>query len=170
MQRCVAKANGELAYQLLYEQEQIVTYQTYDVFMGYVYMSMRSVRSMELQALQTEHPDLRIQSLVTDVEKPDQDDFVALDTIAQIDALPEDAVEEAAEHSVRGFVSTGNQKDDFLHRGGHVLLASMSFLMYGRHVRRIHRNQAGRVDFCRYFPFAEHYVMSKDHVQAGKVN
>ena len=136
-------------------------------------MSMRPARSMELQAYQTWHPDLQIRSLVTDAEKPDEEELVALDTIAEIDVLPEDAVEEAAEHSGRsgrGFVRAGNQKDDFLHRGGHVLLASMSFLMYGRHVRRISRKQAGRVDFCRFFPFAEHYVLSKDHLQAGKVS
>ena len=36
MNRCVAKSNGEMAYQLLFEQEQLVTYRGYNMFFRYV--------------------------------------------------------------------------------------------------------------------------------------
>ena len=36
MQRCVAKSNGEMAYQLLFQQEQLVSYSGYNMFFRFV--------------------------------------------------------------------------------------------------------------------------------------
>ena len=172
MQRCVSKANNELAYQVLYEQEQYVTYQTYDVFMGFVYMAIHAARMMELQELKNQHPALQVRSLAqTDSSTTEEEQWVSLDIMAEVEVLEDSAMEAAAEQGpkqhARAFVTGANQKDDFLHRGSHVLLSSLSFFMYGRHVRRVSRKQAGRVDYVRYFPFSEHYVLFKEYVQAS---
>ena len=56
MNRCVAKSNGEMAYHLLYEQEQYVTYRGYNMFFRYVpFAIMRcreeAIASARLEAL-----------------------------------------------------------------------------------------------------------------------
>ena len=173
MQRCVSKANNELAYQVLYEQEQYVTYQTYDVFMGYVYMSMHDARRMELEELKNQHPNLVVRSLLvqTDSQTTEEEQWVSLDTMAEVEVLQDSVMEAAAAQGPKqhghAIVTGANQKDDFLHRGSHVLLSSLSFFMYGRHVRRVSRKQAGRVDYVRYFPFCERYVLFNEYVQAS---
>ena len=172
LQRCVSKANNELAYQVLYEQEQYVTYQTYDVFMGFVYMAIHAARMMELQELKNQRPALQVRSLAqTDSSTTEEEQWVSLDIMAEVEVLEDSAMEAAAEQGpkqhARAFVTGANQKDDFLHRGSHVLLSSLSFHLYGRHVRRVSRKQAGRVDYVRYFPFSEHYVLFKEYVQAS---
>ena len=102
MQRCVSKANNELAYQVLYEQEQYVTYQTYDVFMGYVYMSMHDARRMELEELKNQHPNLVVRSLLvqTDSQTTEEEQWVSLDTMAEVEVL-QDSVMKQQLHKVR---------------------------------------------------------------------
>ena len=174
MQRCVSKANNELAYQVLYEQEQYVTYQTYDVFMGFVYMAMHAARLMELQELKNQHPNFgcTFPWFQTESSNTEEEQWVSHGHYGRsrgfwkIRPWKQQLKQGPKEHA-RAFVTGANQKDDFLHRGRHVLLSSLSFFMYGRHVRRVSRKQAGRVDYVRYFPFSEHYVLFKDYVQAS---
>lgn len=45
MQRCVAKSNGEMAYQILYQQEQFVTYSGYNMFFRFVPWAIMQLRA-----------------------------------------------------------------------------------------------------------------------------
>ena len=96
---------------------------------------------------------------------------MSLDTMAEVEVLEDSAMEAAAEQGpkehARAFVTGANQKDDFLHRGRHVLLSSLSFFMYGRHVRRVSRKQAGRVTTCAIFRFRSTMFFSKTMFRAS---
>ena len=141
--------------------------------MGYVYMSMHDARRMELEELKNQHPNLVVRSLLvqTDSQTTEEEQWVSLDTMAEVEVLQDSVMEAAAAQGPKqhghAIVTGANQKDDFLHRGSHVLLSSLSFFMYGRHVRRVSRKQAGRVDYVRYFPFCERYVLFNEYVQAS---
>ena len=162
MQRCVAKSNGEMAYQLLFQQEQLVTYAGYQMFFRFVAYAILRSRHEALQAIVAARPDLRAVALdVVDNDDPAGEDLVPILEIGSVEVLDKDvddaAREDAEKHREQRVVST-NQKDDYLHRGSSALLSSMSMVMYARFVRRVPKSRVGLPDYVNLFPFAEHYA------------
>ena len=82
MNRCVAKSNGEMAYQLLYEQEQFVTYRGYNMFFRYVPFAIMRCLEEAMQAALLEAPHLRAAPM--DVVEAADDGPVAIDEIAEV--------------------------------------------------------------------------------------
>ena len=165
MQRCVTKANGEMAYQLLYQQEAYMSYTGYQLFTRYITWAVQRCRDADMEGALTQHPDMEVMSL--DVSEPLVQEQVALDAVG---VLQEDTTDAAPTRgNVRPRFITANQKDDYLHRGPAGLLANMSLLMYSRFVFRRKREHR-QVDRFQYFPFDEHYVMHRaGYVQAGEL-
>ena len=161
MQRCVAKSNGEMAYQLLYQQEQLVSYSGYNMFFRFVPYAIQRCRQVAMDTARLLRPDLRAMPLET-VESAEPETL----PVQEVADLQEDGPEEGGARRQPRVVSF-NQWDDYLHRGPSALLASMSLVTYSRHVRRQARSRAGRVDFVRCFPFDEHYAHFATSVQAG---
>ena len=162
MQRCVAKSNAEMAYQLLFQQEQLVTYTGYQMFFRFVAYAILRTRHEALQAIVDARPDLRAVALdVVDNDDPAGEDLVPILEIGSVEVLDKDvddaAREDAEKHREQRVVST-NQKDDYLHRGSSALLSSMSMVMYARFVRRVPKSRVGLPDYVNLFPFAEHYA------------
>ncbi len=162
MQRCVAKSRGEMAYQLLFQQEQLVTYTGYQMFFRFVAYAILRSRHEALQAIVDARPDLRAVALdVVDIDDPAGEDLVPILEIGSVEVLDKDvddaAREDAEKHREQRVVST-NQKDDYLHRGSSALLSSMSMVMYARFVRRVPKSRVGLPDYVNLFPFAEHYA------------
>ena len=58
MNRCVAKSNGEMAYQLLFEQEQLVTYRGYNMFFRYVPYAIMRCRHEDMEEVLQARPHL----------------------------------------------------------------------------------------------------------------
>ena len=161
MNRCVAKSNGEMAYQLLYQQEQYVTYTGYNLFFRYIPFAIMRCREEAVLKAAQEAPHLKPAPLDAPVE-PDSGP-VAIQEIAE---LEEDVVEaEGGGNRRQAVVAQFNQKDDYLHRGSSTLLRCMSLVMYSRFVRRVARSKAGQVDGVQYFDFAEHYGHFSSSVQ-----
>ena len=162
MQRCVAKSNAEMAYQLLFQQEQLVTYTGYQMFFRFVAYAILRTRHEALQAIIDARPDLRAVALdVVDNDDPTGEDLVPILEIGSVEVLDKDvddaAREDAEKHREQRVVST-NQKDDYLHRGSSALLSSMSMVMYARFVRRVPKSRVALPDYVNLFPFAEHYA------------
>ena len=157
MNRCVAKSNGEMAYQLLYEQEQYVTYRGYNMFFRYVPFAIMRCREEAIAGAIADAPHLSAAPVdfVTDTD----DAPVALDEIAEV------MEDEGEAPRVKQVVVQFNQKDDYLHRGSSVLLRCMSLVMYSRFVRRVPRAKAGKVDGVKFFAFDEHYPHHASSVQ-----
>ena len=82
MNRCIAKSNGEMAYQLLFEQEQYVTYRGYNMFFRYLPFAIMRCRADAIAAALADAPHLTAGpvDLVEDVE----DMPVAVDEIAEV--------------------------------------------------------------------------------------
>ena len=161
MLRCVTKANGEMAYQLLYQQEAYLTYTGYQMFTGFLNFAVDHCRDDAVQKARVDFP--KYQVVTVQVGDDFGTELVTLDTVATITAAepnPDDVGEEApAEHKEEKMFVSHNQKDDFLHRGSSAVLRHMSLLMYSRFVvRRWKERQT--VDYYRYYPFCEHYVLS----------
>lgn len=163
MQRCVAKSNGEMAYQLLFQQEQLVSYSGYNMFFRFVPYAMMKARQVALEAFSESWPDLRVVALET--EQNPEGCEVPLQEVADVveDTGVGDPVGKGRQQSQ---VVSYNQKDDYVHRGPSAVLACMSLVNYSRYVRRVSRSKAGRVDFVRYFPFDEHYGQFASSLQA----
>jgi hypothetical protein len=157
MNRCVAKSNGEMAYQLLYEQEQYVTYRGYNMFFRYVPFAIMRCREEAIAGAIADAPHLSAAPVdfVTDTD----DAPVALDEIAEV--MEDDGEAPRVKQAVVQF----NQKDDYLHRGSSVLLRCMFLVMYSRFVRRVPRAKAGKVDGVKFFAFDEHYPHHASSVQ-----
>ena len=158
MNRCVAKSNGEMAYQLLFDQEQLVTYRGYNMFFRYIPFAIMRCRREDMDRVLSERPDLSGSPLdvIPDLEGEAP---VAVDEIGEI----LDEAEEAPR--VQQVQVNFNQKDDYLHRGSSTLLQSMSILMYSRFVRRVPKNKAGKVDGVKFFEFERHYAHFGSSVQ-----
>ena len=161
MNRCVAKSNGEMAYQLLYEQEQFVTYRGYNMFFRYVPFAIMRCREEALAAALVDAPHLSVApvDVVNDIEEAP----VALDEIAEVIADEGDA------SRVTQVAVQFNQKDDYLHRGSSTLLKCMSLVMYSRFVRRVPRTKAGKVDGVKFIAFDKHYPHHDSSVQDSRV-
>ncbi|CAE7487143.1 tkt, partial [Symbiodinium necroappetens] len=166
MQRCVAKSNGEMAYQLLFQQEQLVSYSGYNMFFRFVPYAMMKARQVALEAFSESWPDLRVVALET--EQNPEGCEVPLQEVADVveDTGVGDPVGKGRQQSQ---VVSYNQKDDYVHRGPSAVLACMSLVNYSRYVRRVSRSKAGRVDFVRYFPFDEHYGQFASSLQELRV-
>jgi len=121
MNRCVAKSNGEMAYQLLSEQEQYVTYRGYNMFFRYVPFAIMRCREEAIAAAITEAPHLT--AAPVDFVSDTEDAPVALDEIADV------MEDEGEPPRVKQVVVQFNQKDGYLHRGSSVLLRCMSLVM-----------------------------------------
>ena len=157
MNRCVAKSNGEMAYQLLYEQEQFVTYRGYNMFFRYVPFAIMRCLEEAMQAALLEAPHLRAAPM--DVVEAADDGPVAIDEIAEVMETEGDTTR------VQQIAVQFNQKDDYLHRGNSVLLKCMSLVMYSRFVRRVPRSKAGKIDGVKVFAFDTHYPHYASSVQ-----
>lgn len=157
MNRCVAKSNGEMAYQLLYEQEQYVTYRGYNMFFRYIPFAIMRCREEHIAAAIAEAPHLSASPVdfVSDMDEAP----VAFDEIAEV------IEDEGEAPRMKQVVVQFNQKDDYLHRGSSVLLRCMSLVMYSRFVHRVPRTKAGKVDGVKYFAFDEHYPHYASSVQ-----
>ena len=154
MQRCVTKANGEMAYQLLYQQEAFVTFTGYQMFTRFVSFAIDECRNaavVELKELFPYHTVLTVNTAENVTEE-----LVALDTLGVVASEESQQVDQTADRSQR-FVSH-NQKDDYVHRGKASVLQSMSLVLYSRFVVRRKKEQKV-IDNFRYFPFDSHYEM-----------
>ena len=154
MLRCVTKANGEMAYQLLYQQEAYLTYTGYQMFTGFLNFAVDHCRDEVVQQARVDFPDYQV--VTVQVGEEIGTELVALDTVAIIRATEADADDvegqaPADRKEEKKFVSH-NQKDDYLHRGSSAVLRHMSLLMYSRFVVR-RRKEKKTVDYYRYFPF-----------------
>ena len=169
MLRCVTKANGEMAYQLLYQQEAYLTYTGYQMFTRFLNYAVDHCRDAAVQKAKLDFPDYRV--VTVQVGEESGTELVALDAVATIAATEPDPEEEegeaAAEQKEDKMFVSHNQKDDYLHRGASAVLRHMSLLMYSRFVVR-RPTERHKVDYYRYFPFSEHYVLSRSYIQAGK--
>ena len=125
MNRCVAKSNGEMAYQLLFEQEHIVTYRGYNMFFRYVPFAMMRCRQEDMENVLQQKPHLKSAPLDV-VEDPEGQGPVAVDEIADV------MDEEGEARTVHQVHVNFSQKDDYLRRGSSVLLQCMSLVMYSR--------------------------------------
>lgn len=167
MLRCVTKANGEMAYQLLYQQEAYLTYTGYQMFTGFLNFAVDRCRDDAVQMARLDYPEYQV--VTVQVGEESGTELVALDTVATMEtAEPNPDVEEEAsteQKEEKMFVSH-NQKDDYLHRGSAAVLRHMSLLMYSRFVVRRWKERH-KVDYYRYFPFSEHYVLSGSYIQAS---
>ena len=157
MQRCVAKSNGEMAYQLLYEQEQYVTFGGYNMFFRYIPYAIMQCRLQALTDASADHPECAVPPL--DVPPPDAAAALPIQEVADIEE------EVDGRGSKKQQLAHFNQKDDFLHRGSHPLLRSMSLLMYSRFVRRVDRSKAGQADGLQFFEFDAHYPHHRSSLQ-----
>ncbi len=154
MQRCVTKANGEMAYQLLYQQEAFVTFTGYQMFTRFVSFAIDECRNAAVVELQQLYPEHTV--LTVNAAEPVVDELVALDTVGVVAAEDSHQPDLPAERSQR-FVSH-NQKDDYVHRGKAAVLQAMSLVLYSRFVVRRKKEQKV-IDHFRYFPFDSHYEM-----------
>ena len=158
MNRCVAKSNGEMAYQMLFEQEQLVTYRGYNMFFRYVPYAIMRCRHEDMEEVLQARPHLNGSPLDV-LPDPEGEAPVVVDEFAEV-------VDEGGDvPRVQQVHVNFNQKDDYLHRGSSVLLQCMSLLMYSRFVRRVSRNKAGKVDGVKFFDFDEHYAHFSSSVQ-----
>ena len=149
----------EMACQLLFEQEHIVTYRGYNMFFLYAPFAMMRCRQEDMENVLQQKPHLKSAPLDV-VEDPEGRGPVAVDEIAQV------MDEEGEARTVHQVHVNFNQKNDYLHRGSSVLLQCMSLVMYSRFVRRVSRNKAGKVDGVKFFDFDEHYPHFHSSVQA----
>ena len=154
MQRCVTKANGEMAYQLLYQQEAFVTFTGYQMFTRFVSFAMDECRNANVLTLRQLYPEHTV--LTVNTAEPVVEELVALDTVGVVAAEDSHQPDLLAERSQR-FVSH-NQKDDYVHRGKAAVLQAMSLVLYSRFVVRRKKEQKV-IDYFRYFPFDSHYEM-----------
>ena len=167
MLRCVTKANGEMAYQLLYQQEAYLTYTGYQMFTRFLNYAVDHCRDAAVQKARLDFPEYRV--VTVQVGEESGTELVALDAVATIAATepdPEEEGEASAEQKEEKMFVSHNQKDDYLHRGSSAVLRHMSLLMYSRFVVRRWKERH-KVDYYRYFPFSEHYVLSGSYIQAG---
>ena len=156
MQRCVAKSNGEMAYQLLFQQEQLVSYSGYNMFFRFVPYAMFRCRAVALDAAAASAPHLKV--LPLEPVEAEETDAIPAQEVAEV--FDEEDLTESGIPTGGTRVASHNQKDDYLHRGASAVMTSMSLVMYSRYVRRVPRSQAGRVDYVKCFPFDEHYALS----------
>ena len=154
MQRCVAKSNGEMAYQLLFQQEQLVSYSGYNMFFRFVPYAMFRCRAVALDAAAASAPHLKV--LPLEPVEAEETDAIPAQEVAEV--FDEEDLTESGIPTGGTRVVSHNQKDDYLHRGASAVMTSMSLVMYSRYVRRVPRSQAGRVDYVKFFPFDEHYA------------
>ena len=136
MLRCVTKANGEMAYQLLYQQEAYLTYTGHQMFTGFLNFAVDHCRDDAVQKARVDFPDYQV--VTVQVGDEIGTELVALDTVSTIRATEADADDvegqaPADRKEEKRFVSH-NQKDDYLHRGSSAVLRHMSLLMYSRFV------------------------------------
>ena len=129
---------------------------------------MDHCRDDAVQKARVDFPDYQV--VTVQVGEEIGTELVALGTVAIIRATEADADDvegqaPADRKEEKRFVSH-NQKDDYLHRGSSAVLRHMSLLMYSRFVVR-RRKEKKTVDYYRYFPFSEHYVLHGDYIQAG---
>ena len=161
MNRCVAKSNGEMAYQLLYEQEQFVSYRGYNMFFRYVPFAIMRCREEAIASARLEA--LRLTAAPMDYMPDAEDVPIALDEIAEVMEVEGDV------SSVKQVAVQFNQKDDDLHRGSSIFLKSMPLVMYSQFVCRVPRSKAGKVDSVKFFAFDAHYPHHAASVQDALV-
>ena len=79
MQRCVTKANGEMAFQLLYEQEAFVTSTGYRMFTPFVSFAMDECSNANDLTVRHLYPDHTV--LTVNTAEPVVEELIALDTV-----------------------------------------------------------------------------------------
>ncbi|CAK9096081.1 Transketolase, partial [Durusdinium trenchii] len=132
MQRCVAKSNGEMAYQLLFQQEQLVSYSGYNMFFRFVPYAMFRCRAVALDAAAASAPHLKV--LPLEPVEAEETDAIPVQEVAEV--FDEEDLTESGIPTGGTRVVSHNQKDDYLHRGASAVMTSMSLVMYSRYVRR----------------------------------
>jgi len=115
MKHCVAKSNGEMAYQLLFEQEQLVTYRGFNMFFRYVPYAIMRCRHEDMEEVLQARPHLNGSPLDV-LPDPEGEAPVVVDEIAEVIDEGEEAPRVQQVHV------NFNQKNDYLHRGSSVLL------------------------------------------------
>ena len=162
MQRCVAKSNSEMAYQLHLQQEQLVSYGGYNMFFRFVPYTIMRCRQHAVESAALRAPHLRVMPL--EPAEGGEADALPIQEVADLE--DDDAGRPPCEPRRQSQVVSHNQKDDYVHRGSSAVLACMSLVNYSRFVRRVARSRAGRADYVRYFPFEEHYAHCSSSLQA----
>ena len=123
MLRCVTKANGEMAYQLLYQQEAYLTYTGYQMFTRFLNYAVDHCRDAAVQRARLDFPEYQI--VTVQVGEESGTELVALDAVATIAATEpdpeEDEGEAAAEQKEDKMFVSHNQKDDYTCTVGHRL-------------------------------------------------
>ena len=79
MQRCVTKANGEMACQLLYEQEAFVTSRGYQMFTRFVSFAMDECSNANDLTVRQLYPHHTV--LIVNTAEPVVEELFALDTV-----------------------------------------------------------------------------------------
>ncbi|CAK9066078.1 unnamed protein product, partial [Durusdinium trenchii] len=113
MQRCVAKSNGEMAYQLLFQQEQLVSYSGYNMFFRFVPYAMFRCRAVALDAAAASAPHLKV--LPLEPVEAEETDAIPVQEVAEV--FDEEDLTESGIPTGGTRVVSHNQKDDYLHRG-----------------------------------------------------
>ena len=161
MNRCICKSNGEMAYQLLYQQEQYVSFAGYNMFFRFVPYAIMRCREVALKAASLRAPHMQVDPLDAP-EEPDSGPMPVRE-LAELSESDEEGGQSKASARLR--VVQFNQKDDYLHRGRNPLLRCMSMVMYSRFVRRVDRSKAGKPDGVRFFEFEKHYPHFESSLQ-----
>ncbi|CAK9076536.1 Transketolase [Durusdinium trenchii] len=113
VQRCVAKSNGEMAYQLLFQQEQLVSYSGYNMFFQFVPYAMFRCRAVALDAAAASAPHLKV--LPLEPVEAEETDAIPVQEVAEV--FDEEDLTESGIPTGGTRVVSHNQKDDYLHRG-----------------------------------------------------
>ena len=153
MNRCICKSNGEMAYQLLYQQEQYVSFAGYNMLFRFVPYAIMRCREVALKAASLRAPHMQVDPL----DAPEEPESGPMPVREKGDSL----------RHLQGFESCSSirKKDDYLHRGRNPLLRCMSMVMYSRFVRRVDRSKAGKPDGVRFFEFEKHYPHFESSLQ-----
>ena len=122
MNRCICKSNGEMAYQLLYQQEQYGSFAGYNMIFRLVPYACREVAS---KAASLRAPHMQVDPLDAP-EEPDSGPMPVRE-LAELSESDEEGGQSKASARLR--VAQFNQKDDYLHRGRNPLLRCMSMVL-----------------------------------------
>jgi hypothetical protein len=137
----MSKSKAEMTYQIMFESECLLTYQTYQLFMKFPTWAVQVCQENDALALAKQHRGLPVCPL-DELPKGAEPEPVELHSITvQADDSDDpdkeaDPVEQMPRATGNLRVVSPNQKDDFMHRGPHSVMQHMSLLMYSRFVVR----------------------------------
>ena len=172
MQRCLSKSKGEMTFQILFESEAFLTFQTYKLFTKFPIWAVLECQHDAACALHAANPRAVIQSLQGETQQQPGAESVSLhDAIIEAQALQLGDQEGFAledkhkTHHTISLTKVPNQKDDYTHRGNHPVLTAMSIYIYSRCVRRIIKGPATLQDDQQFFQFNVHYALHGEWIQ-----